>query len=289
MHSLGKLFVAAAIAAASTLAMTGAAAASAAPLPSYTCTGTAKAPGVIPPGVYSQLNMPRASACAITGPGSVTVHSDLMLREGAAMEVTGGSLLVDGNMIVGYNAVFYSAITEKAPVDILGSLTVRGGGAFYLGKEKPYKPVFATIQGSVTAEQASAVVIQNTLIAGSVTVAGGGGPGNMLLPPGSNYTDFEDDQILGSVSEVSYGGIWAGVIRSNIRGSLIFADNNEAHIDEYDIGSNDIHSFAFCDDNVPAPNEGHSKGSPSIVQGPTFGDQAATCTGVKGGSTGPPV
>jgi len=78
------------------------------------------------------------------------------------------------------------------------------------------------------------------------------------------------------------------VIRTIMSGDLIFAHNSETTVDEYDIGSDIISGSAYCDGNNPAPNMGSSAGAPSIVNGATFGDQAATCTGVPGGFTGPP-
>ena len=122
-------------------------------------------------------------------------------------------------------------------------------------------------------------------------VSGGGAENklvNTLGGPGANYSDFEDDHVVGSLSEVGYGGIWAGVIRTVIRGPLQFAYSSEKVIDEYDIGSDVIYGSAFCAGNDPAPNVGQSSGSPSIVHGVTFGNQKATCTGTKLGGTGPP-
>ena len=71
-------------------------------------------------------------------------------------------------------------------------------------------------------------------------------------------------------------------------GSLTFAFNSETTIDEYDIGSDIIAGSAYCSGNNPAPNMGPSSGAPSIVDGVTFGDQAATCTGIPTGGSGPP-
>jgi hypothetical protein len=143
----------------------------------------------------------------------------------------------------------------------------------------------------VNGRGASAIVIQNTYISGSVTVSGGGGINklvNTLGGPGANYTDFEDDHVIGGISEVGYTGIWAGVLRTIIDGPLQFAYNSEHAIDEYDIGSDVIHGSAFCAGNDPSPNVGKSSGSPSIVYGRTFGDQKAKCTGTKKGGSGPP-
>jgi hypothetical protein len=284
-------FAATSVAAAVALSLFMAAPTAAAPPPGYTCTNTLASPGAIPAGTYAHLTMPSGSACEIDGPGSVTVLRPVSLGSGSALVVNGGSLTVRGGMTVGRKAAFGADFAaETAPVEIDGPVTVFSGGAFFLGTEVPYGPVFAKIGGPVFGFDASAVVVQNVRIGGPVTVLGGGGDNaivDALGGPGSNYTDFEDDQIHGSLTEIGYGGIWAGVIRSKIWGSFTFAHNVEAVTDEYDIGSDVIFGSAYCDDNNPAPNLGVSSGAPSIVHGRTRGDQASTCTGVPGGGTGP--
>ena len=235
--------------------------------------------------------MPAGSFCEAPGPGSIAVLAPVVLSKEAGLVVNGGSLKIVGSVTIGPDAAFAADLRkETSPVSILGSVTVKDAGAFYLGTETPYGPIFANIQGGVRGQNASAIVIQNTSIGPNVSVSGGGALNPIASKMGTqtNYTDFEDDQIKGAVTEVGYGGIWGGVIRSIIRGNLSFAYNSQKRIDEYDIGSDIIYGSAFCAGNNPPPNMGHSKGSPSIVHGPTFGDQAKTCTGVPGGGTGPP-
>jgi hypothetical protein len=228
----------------------------------------------------------------------VTILSGITLQEGSGLftGVTSNAadLKIVGDVLLQPDALFVAGLkNEKHPVNIIGQVTVMSGALFYLGTEKPGKPPFASIQGSVTAQDPSAVVIQNTTIGGPVSVLGGGATNAIVEAlshdsPEANYTDFEDDVIDGGITEVDYGGVWAGVIRTIMAGSLAFANNSETTIDEYDIGSDIIAGSAYCADNTPPPNMGASAGSPSIIDGTTFGDQAATCTGVPTGETGPP-
>ena len=267
--------------------------------PSFTCKGSLTKPGTVPSGTYSSLVMPPGSICLIPGPAPVTVLSAVRLQRGSGL-ATGiakglsADLKIVGSLTLDRNAAFVAALNnEKNPVNILGRLTVKSGALFYLGTEVPHAPPFASILGAVVAQEPSAVVIQNTTIGGPVSVSGGGAVNKIVEvlshgAPQTNYTDFEDDQIKGGVTEVGYGGVFGGVIRTIMKGSLVFAFNKQVKIDEYDIGSNIIFGSAYCQGNRPAPNKGHSKGSPSIVHGPTFGNQAKTCTGVPGGVTGPP-
>ena len=268
------------------------------PPTSFSCSGTVTAPEAIPSGTYSALAMPAGSVCEIPGPQPVTVLSGVTLGVGSGL-VTGvtsnaADLKIVGDLVLQPGSLFIAGLkSEKHPVNILGQVTVTSGALFYLGTERPGKPPFASIEGSVVAQDPSAVVIQNTTIGGPVSVLGGGSVNALVEAlshnaPETNYTDFEDDQINGGVTEVGYDGVFGGVIRSIMSGSLTFAFNSETTIDEYDIGSNIISGSAYCSGNNPVPNTGHSSGSPSIVGGTTFGDQAATCTGVPSGSTGPP-
>jgi hypothetical protein len=223
---------------------------------------------------------------------AVTVGAGAALGDGITN--AGADLKIIGSLTLDPGSVFVAGInTERHPVNILGKVTIMSGAVMYLGTEKPHKPPFATIQGAVTATDPSAVVIQNTAIGGRAIVTGGGAVNPVLEAlthgaPQTNYTDFEDDQINGGVTETGYDGVWGGVIRTIMKGPFVFSDNVEAQIDEYDIGSDIIHGSATCNDNVPAPNLGVSAGSPSIVRGRIMGDQGNTCTGVPTGGTGSP-
>jgi hypothetical protein len=277
----------------------GVAGATASPAPSFTCKGSLASPGTVPSGTYSSLVMPRGSICLIPGPAPVTVLSAVTLQRGSGL-ATGiakglsADVKIVGSLTLAPDAAFVAALNnENNPVNILGRVTVKSGALFYLGTEVPHAPPFASIQGAVVAQDPSAVVIQNATIGGPVSVTGGGAVNKIVEAlshgaPLTNYTDFEDDQIRGGITEVGYGGVFGGVIRTIMKGSLVFAFNRQVKIDEYDIGSNIISGSAYCQGNRPAPNKGHSPGAPSIVHGRTFGNQAKTCTGVPGGGTGPP-
>ncbi len=288
-----RLLAAAAVLGGTTLSWTAVSAAQAsAPPPTFTCTGTLASPHPIPGGTYSALNMPAGSVCEIKGPGKVADHAGLNMGADSGLITLGGGLSVQGPTTLGTGAAFGADFmnTENAPVNLFGPVTVGNDAAFILGTEIPYGPLFATIQGPVLGQDASAVVIQNTYIAGAASVYGGGALNHIVETlshggPG-NYIDFEDDHVSGNVSDVGYGGVWGGVIRSIIHGNLAFAFNSQKKIDEYDIGSDIIYGDAYCDGNNPPPNMGSSSGSPSLVTGTTFGSQAKTCTGVPGGGTG---
>jgi hypothetical protein len=246
---------------------------------SFTCLGTPAHPAPIPGGTYLSLSMPAGSACPVVGP--VTVLSPVALGAGSTLAVlASGSFTSIGSLTVGPGAVFADA-NNAAPVTVNGPVLIQDNAAFNIGFEQPGHTIISAIHGSVTAINPSSVHIHNTLVAGSLNIQGGGGDNplaDFFAGPGTNFTALEDNTILGPVTEVGYAGIWAGVIRNAIFGPFTFS-NNTNH-DEFDIGSNVIYGSATCNDNNPAPNTGHSPGSPSTVHGPSLGNQAATCTGV---------
>ena len=229
------------------------------------------------------------------GPAPVTVLSNVTLQRNSGL-LTGvakgisANVKIVGRLTLAPGSVFVAALTnEKNPVNIVGPVTINSGAYFSLGTEVPGAPPFASILGGIAGREPSGVIIQNAVIGGRVAVSGGGAVNKVVEAlthnaPDTNYTDFEDDQIKGGISEVGYGGVFGGVIRTIMTGSLVFAFNHQTKIDEYDIGSNIIKGSAYCDGNKPAPNMGQSPGAPSIVHGPTFGNQAKTCTGVPGGT-----
>ena len=263
-----------------------------APSSGYTCTGSSlTAPGVITTGTYSSLSMPPGTFCVVAG--TVTVTEPVTVGDGSALLMESGSLTVSAPFGVGNGAVF-ADFTNALPVTIGGPVHVGTDGVFVLGVESPYAPTFASIAGPVTATGASSIQIHNTVIGGPVRLMGGGADNPIVqafthTSPFNNFNDLEDNVIGGGVTETGYHGIWTGVLRDVINGPLTFTNNSEAVTDEYDIGSNFIAGPATCANNTPAPNTGHSKGSPSIVEGPVTGNQTATCTGVTPGTSGPAV
>jgi hypothetical protein len=263
-----------------------------APPSGYTCTGSSlRAPGFITSGTYSFLSMPSTTFCFVVG--TVIVDKPVTLGAGSALLMMAGSLSLSGPFTVGPGAVF-ADLTNALPVTIGGPVHVGTDGAFVLGVESPYTPTFASIGGPVTATGASSVQIHNTVIGGPVRLIGGGADNPIVqafthTTPFNNFNDLEDNVIGGGVTETGYHGIWSGVLRDVINGPFTFTNNSEAVTDEYDIGSDFIAGPATCANNTPAPNMGHSEGSPSIVEGPVRGNQAATCTGVTPGTSGPAV
>ncbi len=248
----------------------------------FTCSGTLVAPVSVPAGTYTALAMPAGSFCKVLG--EVTVTRPVSVGTGAALAVFAGSLTIRGPVTIAAQGVLAS-FDNATPVHIGGPVWVGRDAAFIVGTESPGAPRTNSISGPVTGNGASTVQIHNAVVSGPVRLTGGGGHNaivDAMSPFPGNFSDLEDNDIRGPVSIAGYQGVWTGVIRDIIRGPFTFNDNFQSPPDEFDIGSNTIYGPATCNDNSPVPNVGHSPGGPSVVFGPTRGDQAATCTSAAG-------
>ncbi len=269
-------------------AVAGAIPAAAAPS-SITCSGSPY--GVIPAGTYRSLIMPPATLCLTEGTVVVTRGVTLGTASGLAPDT--GSLTIKGPLTVGTDAAFADFNpAAPAPITVDGPVTVQTNG--WIGTHGP------TIAGPVWATNPSGVQIFDTRIWGPVTINGGGGDNPVLDALGEcygtsakpcqapNYAYNQDwlgsNQIFGPVRITNFDGPWQGII-GNVMGPMIFSDNN--NISGSAIGFNTIYGPAICSDNLPgAPNTGPDVSGPSVVHGPTLGNQRRTCTGVPGGTFG---
>jgi hypothetical protein len=252
---------------------------------SFTCSGSFGSPEAVPGGTYSSLSVPAHTVCTISAPVKVQSPMTIGSQAGLAL-LSGGSLSVAGGVTVESAGVFGDD-NNAARITINGVVQVENDAAFVVGVETPGGPLVSSM-GSVTGHQPSTVQIHNSHVGGSVLLTDGGAV-NLLLDKltscsepctSNNFNDLEDNNIVGSVSQTGYLGVWSGILRDRIQGPLTFSNNVETPTDEYDIGSDVIFGGATCNHNNPAPNMGGSPGSPSVVHGQTTGNQAATCTGV---------
>ncbi len=273
-------------------AVAGAIPAAAVPPSSITCSGSPF--GVIPPGTYTSLIMPPGALCVTEG--TVVVTHGVTMGTASGLAAATGSLTIEGPLTVGTGASFAAfnpaaPTAAPAPVTVFGPVTVEANG--FVSTDGP------TIAGPVRATDPSALQILDTKIWGPVTINGGGGhnPVNDALgecyssssgtncAPGQyayNQNFLVSDQIFGWVSITNYDGWWTGIV-GNTMGPMIFSDNDTPVGTA--IGFNTIYGLAACSDNLPgAPNTGSDVSGPSVVHGPTLGNQRSTCTGVSGGT-----
>jgi hypothetical protein len=216
--------------------------------------GAASAGATAPSGTTCGGGATLASGRSLTVNGSFTITDDAeVLVTGVAMPTLNGTLsLTDSGFLAGV-------------AQINGSISAIGAGfEFFPG---------TSIAGSVRVVNADEVTLAGATVGGSVTIQGTLG---IFIPESS---------ITGLLAVTNNSGLFAE-IHDDTLGALTYSDNgNQSNPSGAEIGDDTINGPATCSDNTSAPNTGVLfPAGPSVVLGPTHGDQAATCTGVVGGS-----
>lgn len=233
-----------------------------------TCTG-----GSIAAGSYN--NMTVTGVCFVDS-GSVSVKN---------LEIAPGGWVI---------AAFGSA-DGKADNLTTKNVTVDSGGVLVLGCVSFAFPCFNdpnantnptyfntfTVNGNLTATNASAVIVHNGAITQNATVSGGGGGtacnfGSGPLMGNPFYDDFEDNAIGGNLTIQGVSTCWIGVFRDTVARNVTFNNNVDPNStaftppfppDGNEIATNTIDGNLNCSGNNPTPQFGDSGGSPNIVLG----------------------
>jgi hypothetical protein len=219
---------------------------------SYTCTG-----GSIPAGTYSFLTV--AGPCFLDS-GSVTVQQNAVVQSGADLYAAfgGSNLKVGNNLDVKSDAVLVLGCEPEAficfndPDQNVGTLVTND-----------------SIGGSLTAEQALAVLVHHSAVGHNVVQSGGGGgvncdPQDALLGSPA-YATYEDVSIGGNASITGWRSCWLGFIRNTVGGNVSFNNNVTADPDGNEVVTNTIAGNLDCSNNSPAPQVGDSEGAPNAA------------------------
>jgi hypothetical protein len=147
-----------------------------------------------------------------------------------------------------------------------------------------------TVNGNLTATDASAVIVHNGTITRNVSVTGGGGGtacnfGSGPLMGNPFYDDLEDTSIGGNVIIQGVSTCWLGLFRDTVTRNVNFNNNTDPNATSFinpslpdgnEIATNTIGGNLNCMGNDPTPQFGDSGGSPNTVMGRTAGQ----CTAV---------
>lgn len=147
-----------------------------------------------------------------------------------------------------------------------------------------------TVNGNLTATNASAVIVHNGTITHNATVTGGGGGtacnfGSGPLMGNPFYDDFEDSSIGGNVTIQGVSTCWLGLFRDTVAHNVTFNNNIDPNATSFtppfppdgnEIATNTIGGNLNCMGNDPTPQFGDSGGSPNTVMGRVTGQ----CTAV---------
>jgi hypothetical protein len=238
----------------------------------HTCSGTAKAPGVLT-GLWRR-NVIVKGVC----------------------EVNAGRAVVKGNLTVDPGGALLAIFARNdkthkgwSSLSVRKNLVVDKGAALALGCEPAYfacvddsaKPPTLTsrgfIGGSLVATRALGVVVHVTSIRGSVKEQGGGG-GLSCTPKGifklfksPVYSDYEDVAVGRNLSITGLHSCWLGALRDSVHGGLTANGNKMADPDANEINWNTVNRSMTCRNNSPAVQYGDSGGSPNVVNGKASG------------------
>jgi hypothetical protein len=254
----------------------------------YTCTGTASSPGTLA-GTYASVVV--SGACVVdAGPAVVTGN----------LTVTGSGSLA---AVFGLDDATGSGNSD---LTVHGNVAVASGGSLMLGcypkivtgwadgdeglvshpsfpcvddpaKAAPTLSTHDVVDGSVTAHSPLGVVLHNTTVRGNITQAGGGA-GLGCVPVGifkqyvgfPEYSDFEDNQVSGSLSVTGLDTCWFATHRNTVRGNLTVSGNTAGR-DSMEVDGNTVLGSQSCQGNSPAVELGDGNGTPDQVAGDASG------------------
>jgi hypothetical protein len=248
------------------LTLTGIGVATAAPAASFTCSGTAKAPGVLA-GTHGSVRV--VGFCVVNG-GAAVVNGSLT--------VTPDSALVAA---FGLNDVSHHGASN---LTVTGSVSIGQGGAAILGCEptafpcvddpNPKAPTLSSsdhIMRSLISDRALGVIVHNSRIDVNVTQSLGGG-GQNCTPKGvftlfksPVFSDYEDNTVGANLSLVGISSCFLGALRNQVAGSFVALGNRMADPDANELISNTIMGHMLCASNKPAVQFGDSHGVPNVV------------------------
>ncbi len=244
------------------------AAASAAIPRALICSG-----GDIPPGTYTSV---RVTGVCYAPAGVIIVERNVVVAPGALLDAgTAGDPASDPLL--------------PAQIAIDGGVSVQTGAALVLGCSPatscPDAASQDSIDGSLTATNALAVVVHSTAVGGNVTISGGGGgtdggPGSSgcyavpepapwvddtsisSFPP---YVDVEDNVIGGSLTVVGVQTCWIGALRNQVGMSATFDLDQSSDPDGMEFDDNLVNARLACTLNDPAVQFGDSAAASNVA------------------------
>ena len=195
------------------------------------------------------------------------MNGDLILAKGAALNAT-----------FAQNDVAGSGTSSLA---VTGDVKVGQGATLDMGCEPNAAPCTDSatltglnqVGGKLTARSALGVIVHASTIKGSVSQAKGGGGTNCTPPPtgffsviGSPvYSDYEDNQIGGSLRVSGLQSCWFGALRNRVHQDVAYLRNSLADPDASEVVSNVVLRDMSCIGNSPAVQFGDSVGKPNKV------------------------
>ena len=188
-----------------------------------------------------------------------------------------GTMTINGNLTIANGAVLNDHASGLATVHVSGNVLVGKGAVLGLGNYNPAPPHnSAIVDGSILANQPMTLYLGGMTVHGHVVSIGGEGPGR-------NFP-IKDDTIDGNLIIHGWSGLWMGVIRDTVGGTVIVSKNVgtqtgegpfEGILDSTEVVSNTIAGNLICFGNTPAAQIGDAVlegGGENTVGGHAIGE-----------------
>jgi hypothetical protein len=223
----------------------------------FTCRGgSLGSPRILKSGSYRSLRV--VGVCAVPTGGTVRVRGNVLVERHATLNAVSQSTFnVGGNVVVSDDAIAGLGCSDEA-------------GCANLTNDH--------IGGNLTANGATAVVVQQEFIGGNATIVGGGGNMNCASTAffGGPYFDtIEDSSVAGNIWIQRVHSCWFGMFRLHVGGNVSVRGNRMADPDGNEIATNTIGGNLACFNNVPHAQVGDSQGAPNVVAGKKLGECAS--------------
>jgi len=217
--------------------------------PAPTCSGSAKRPGVLT-GRY-RGNVSVGGYCLIDH-GSVQVGGDLTVLAGATLLADYG---LDDRTHTGESnlTVAHNLIVQKGATALLGCEPEQFTCVDDPNPNPGTLSSTLSVGGGVSEHEPLGVVIHHADIAGSLAQTGGGGGmrcdslGAFTTVHFPVYSDYEDNDIGGSLTISGLRSCWLGIARVQVGGNVSIVDDQLADPDAIEILSNTITGNLTCE------------------------------------------
>jgi hypothetical protein len=202
---------------------------------------------------------------------NLTITGNAYVADGATLAVSGNLTIARGGCLDAFSL---------GTVNVGGNILVGKGATLALGCSPgaigPQPPcgdmtTNDTVGGNIIANQPLTMYLTADTVGGNV-ISHGGGPGPVLSP----YINFpiKENHIRGNLIVQGWQGAWAGALRNNVGGNLIFSKNTTANPDSTEVATNTVRGNLICMGNSPAAQFGDSGGLPNTVGGHKLGQCA---------------
>jgi hypothetical protein len=184
---------------------------------------------------------------------------------------SGGTVTINGNLVVADGAVLNDHAATTATVKVSGNVSVGNGAILGLGSYNPFSGQHTEVGGNIVADQPLSLYLSFLTVHGSLISNGGGGADAQ----GRNFPT-KDVTVDRNLILQGWSGGWIGAIRDHVGGNLIFSNNTSVvDPDSSEVQTNVIGGNLICQGNSPAaqvnPDDG---GQPNTVGGHKVGQCA---------------